>query len=891
MSALPPLFHCASARRPRRFGIPRLLFGAALTASFGIAAPGAAQQPANANKANWALANKFSAEALRPVLYSNAVDSHWIGKSDSMWYNWKDHTGSTFFLVVPALKLKRPLFDQVKMAAELTAQSGHAYDAYNLPFTTVDFGKDHRTFEFNADSSHWEWTIATETLRRTGPATRETGGGGGRGGRGGGGGFGGGGNFRNFSPDSTHFVFARDNNLFIVDTLAKDTTQISFDGERKRSFGKVDTAMVELNQRGRAGGAGGGGGGRGGRGGENDPLDPRVRANVIWSRDSKAFAVERQDERKVGDLYLIDNLAQPRPTLMEYPYAMPGETNVGINELYTYRLGDKQVTPLDVSKYKDQRLMNIVWPEAGHDVLSLVRRDRTQRELEMIDVNLQTHDIRTILTEKSGWGGLQTQTPRYVKAGGDFLWWSDSTGWGHYYLYSHDGKLKNALGAGPWRAQTLVDVDSVKGVAYMTGVGREPNEDPYYHHLYRVNLDGTGFTLVDAGNATHDADLSPSYRYDVDNSSRIDLEPHAVLRDANTGQTLMDLETMDVAQLKAIGWKAPQPFMAKAEDGITDIWGEMWKPFDFDSTKSYPIITYTYPGPQTESVVFNFSPAAQQQELAQLGFIVVTFGNRGGSPERSRAYDTYGYLNLRDYGLADKKYVIQELAAEHKYIDINRVGIYGHSGGGFQTAAAMLLPPYNDFFKAGVSESGNHDNNIYNENWSEQYHGLEIVQPGDSARGRGGRGGRGGGRGGRGGGGGGGGAAGAAPGDQPDAAAAVGSAVAALTGAPADTNVEYRIHVPTTVELAKNLKGALLLETGLMDNNVHPANTYRLVNALLEANKRFSFMVYPERPHSYGSFAPYAQHMMMEFFATHFLGDDYGGSAEMTDHAGGGTGN
>ncbi|MDE3217596.1 MAG: DPP IV N-terminal domain-containing protein, partial [Gemmatimonadota bacterium] len=635
---------------------------AAVAAAAVAARPVAAQQ-ARGNQANWALANKFTPEAMRPILYSETVAAHWIGKSDSMWYNWKDHTGSTFYLAVPALKLKRPLFDHARLAAALTAQSGHAYDAYNLPFTSVEFGKDHRTFGFNADSSHWEWNLAAETLTRTGAATRERPAPAGRGGRGFGGfGFGGG-DFRNYSPDSTHFVFARNFNLFIVDTATKDTTQISFDGERKRSFGYRDTAMTQLNERGRAGGAG-----RGGANGGEDPLDPRVRANVVWSRDSKAFAVLRQDQRKVGDLYLIDELAQPRPTFMEYPYAMPGETNVAIDELYTYQVGDKQVTPLDVGKYKDQRIMDLVWPDAGHDVLSLVRRDRTQRALEMIDVDLRTHDVRTILTEKSGWGGLQTQEPWYVKAGGDFIWWSDSTGWGHYYLYSHDGKLLSALGTGPWRAEELVDVDSVRRVAWMTGVGREPGEDPYYHHLYRVNLDGTGLTLVDAGDATHSADLSPSDRYDVDNGSRIDQAPHAVIRDAATGATVMDLETMDVSGLKALGWKPPEPFRTKAADGITDIWGEMWKPFDFDSTRSYPIITYTYPGPQTEAVVFNFSPAAQQQRLAQLGFIVVTFGNRGGSPERSRAYDTFGYLNLRDYGLADKKYVIQELGAEHRYI-------------------------------------------------------------------------------------------------------------------------------------------------------------------------------------------------------------------------------
>lgn len=824
--------------------------GLALLLVAGLAA-GAAAQHAHGNRANWALANKFTPEALRPVLYSESVQPHWIGKTDSMWYNWKDHTGSSFYLVVPSLKLKRPLFDQVKLAAALTAASGHAYEAYNLPFTSVDFGKDHKTFGFNADSAHWEWNLVTETLAKTGKPVRESAaGGGGRGGF-----FGGGGDFRNFSPDSTHYVFARSDNLFIVDTTTKDTTQISFDGERQRSFGRVDTAMVELNERGRAGGAG-----RGDRGEFNNPLDPRQRARVIWSRDSRAFAVVRQDERKVKDLYLVDNLAQPRPTLMQYPYAMPGETNVAIQELYTYKVGDKQITPLDVSKYTDQRIMNIVWPDAGHDVLSLVRRDRTQRDLEMIDINIDTHAVKTILTEHSGWGGLQTQDPRYVTAGGDFIWWSDSTGWGHYYLYSHDGKLLHALGTGPWRAEEVVKVDSVHRVAWMTGVGREDGEDPYYHHQYRVNLDGTGLTLIDAGDATHNADISPDYKFDVDNYSRINLEPHAVIRDAATGKTVMELETTDISRLKALGWKPPEPFVTKAEDGVTDIWGEMWKPFDFDSTKQYPIITYTYPGPQTESVVFNFSPAAQQQRLAQLGFIVVTFGNRGGSPERSRWYDTFGYLNLRDYGLADKKYVIQELASEHSYIDINRVGIYGHSGGGFQTAAAMLMPPYNDFFKVGVSESGNHDNNIYNQNWSEQYHGLRVES--DSATGRGGRGGRGGPR----------------NGGVNENTSEYGRV------APSDSDTKVAIHVPTTVELAKNLKGALLLETGLMDNNVHPANTYRLVNALIRAGKRFSFMVYPGKPHGYGDMAPYAQDMMMEWFATHFLGDNYQGSAEMNVH-------
>ena len=379
-----------------------------------------------------------------------------------------------------------------------------------------------------------------------------------------------------------------------------------------------------------------------------------------------------------------------------------------------------------------------------------------------------------------------------------------------------------------------------------------------------MNLDGTGFALLDAGNATHDSRLSPNKKWIVDNSSRIDLVPTAVLRDA-TGKLVMDLETMDVSRLKELGWKPPETFQTKAADGVTDIYGNMWKPFDFDSTKKYPIIANVYPGPQTESVTFPFSPTAVPQQLAQLGFIVIQIGNRGGSPQRSQEYQGFSYYNLRDYALADKKAGIEQLAARYKWIDLDRVGIYGHSGGGFLTAAAMLLPPYNEFFKVGVSESGNHDNNIYNQNWSEQYHGLKVDREGQRADGR---------------------AAGRSPGWRPvghaTATASSGSSVrrrraALLDGsiADGDTTNAFQIHVPTTVELAPNLKGNLLLETGDMDNNVHPANTIRLVNALIKANKRFDFMILPGKPHGYGDMVPYTNRLMFEYFAEHLLGDYY----------------
>jgi dipeptidyl aminopeptidase/acylaminoacyl peptidase len=757
----------------------------------------------------------------------------------------------------------------------------------------VTFSKDRKTFTFTADSARWEWTVATESLKRLGPARGNAGegGAGGRGGRGGepatppdtvntcggpagggragggggGGQFGGGrGNeFRNYSPDSSMFAFAREHNLFVVNVATKDTVQLSHDGAKNYSFGARDTVQERQQQelqrqQQQQDDSTQDGGGRGAR----INRDPRVRANVVWSQDSKAFAVIRNDMRKVGELYLVNNLANPRPELMSYSYAMPGEQNVGQEEVFVWHVGDTKLSPVNVRKWKDQRLFDLHWNGTA-DHLRMVRRDRTQRHMELIDIALPSQQTTQLLREDLENSSSERQNVRYVKTGGDMIWWSERSGWGHYYLYDNAGRLKHALTNGAWRAERIVDVDSVKGVLYFTAVGRESGENPYYSHTYRVNLDGTGLALLDAGNATHDSRLSPNRRWIVDNASRIDLVPKAMLRDA-TGKPVMDLETMDVSRLVELGWKAPQTFRTKAADGVTDIYGNMWKPFDFDSTKKYPIIANVYPGPQTESVNFTFSPSAVPQQLAQLGFIVIQIGNRGGSPQRSNEYQAYSYYNLRDYALADKKAGIEQLAAAHKWIDIDKVGIYGHSGGGFLTAAAMLLPPYNEFFKVGVSESGNHDNNIYNQNWSEQYHGLKVIakgsgrsgvrQAGSSASGPANTDGNG------------------------NASATSASALAGLVdgsiGAD-DTTDTFQIHVPTTVDLARNLKGNLLLETGDMDNNVHPANTIRLVNALIKANKRFDFMLLPGKPHGYGDDVPYTNRLMFEYCAEHLLGVYY----------------
>ena len=782
-------------------------------------------------KGNWALANRFSTSTLRAITYTQALQPHFLGKTDSMWYNWKDHNGSRFYLFVPSTSggAKRPLFDAAKLAQQLTELRKKPFDATNLPFQTITFLKNHKAFRFTVDSTRFEWTLATELLKSLGRAARtppadeereirsvplpprgpDA--------------------YRNYSPDSTAFVFARDHNLYVVDIAKADTIKVTSNGVEDYSFGAKDTTenRRQLDALG---------------GGVVDSTDlgntevvnkneMRVRPGATWSPDSKSFAITRTDSRKVKDLFLVNVLAQPRPVLLHYKYSMPGEESVPQQELWTYRRGEKAAKQLAVPKWKDQRLLDLHWPVNGEQ-LRLVRRDRPQRNLDFIEVDVTSGVIKTLLTDGIEEAALEPQPIRYLKKGGDFLWWSQKTGWGQLYVYDFNGGVapKYPLTTGAWNVEGVSKIDSTTGTVWVFGEGREPGEQLYQKHTYRVAGNGQGLTLVDDGNASHTSTVSPTGKYIFDTYSRMDAPPKSVLRDGTTGKILMAMEEMDLSKLKELGFKVAEPFSVKAADGVTELFGNIWKPFDFDSTKKYPLIAYVYPGPQEEAVTTGFAVGGGQMQLAQLGFIVIQIGHRGGTPLRSLAYHRFGYGNMRDYALADKKAGIEQLGARYRWIDMDKIGIYGHSGGGFLTAAAMLLPPYNDFFKVGWSESGNHDNNIYNQNWSEWNHGVKVVTKGDTAN---------------------------------------------------QDSVRFTIKVPTNEELAGNLKGNLALTTGDLDNNVHPGNTIRLADALIKANKRFDFFIYPGQPHGYRDTSPYNQRMLMEYFAEHLLGDYYRAGGEI----------
>lgn len=798
-----------------------LLFSMALTA-------GAQQAP----EANYRLAARFSPKKLEKLIFSTNVDPHWLKQSDRFWYEWSTPKGKTWFLVDPARSSKKPLFDNEKLAAEITRIMKDPFDAQHLPIDSLRFVKDESWVQFEIKSSQeddrkdsvlqkkvsaqqkegkkekktffFEYNINTgQLIELTGykkPKRKPS--------------------WASVSPDGQTILFARRYNLYLMDRAnyekalqqEDDSTiveqQITSDGVEYFGFGEgYSETNVEKEKN----------------------KDKRKAVNAYWSPDSKHFAIIRSDNRQVKDLWVINSTADPRPTLETYKYHMPGEKEAPIPQVLLFDRDTKQRRELDIKQFKDQaiNIWNTALKESSRDddyrpllwlgTASKFYFTRTSRDLKRVDlcaVDINTNAVQQVLREELN-TYVETRRPALINGGAEIIEWSERDGWAHFYLYEGNGKLKNQITSGAFHCEDIVGVDEKKRVLYFSANGREPGEDPYYLHLYRVNFDGSGLRLLNPGEYEHDMSLSDSKAFFVDNFSRVNTIPKSVLYTAE-GKKVMDLETADLSSLMAAGYKFPEVFTVKADDGVTDLYGVMYKPYDFDSTKKYPIIEYVYPGPQTESVNKSFGRSMDRiDRLAQVGFVVVTVGNRGGNPSRSKWYHNYGYGNLRDYGLADKKAAVEQLADRHKFIDIERVGIHGHSGGGFMSTAAMLVYP--EFFKVAVSNAGNHDNSIYNRWWSEKHHGVKEV-----------------------------------------------------VGEKGDTSFVYAID--KNPDLAKNLKGHLLLTHGDIDNNVHPANTIRVVNALIKANKRFDLVLLPGQRHGYGDMTEYFFWRMADYFSTYLLG-------------------
>ena len=743
---------------------------------------------AEVTREDYARAEQFLPQNVMKMLYRMDVQPNWIEKSDRFWYKIQTREGKEFMLVDPALNTRKTAFDHVRMAASLSSASGKAYEAKKLPFETIEFVKGSNAIRFEVEKIFWLCDLKTyqctkdEEYKK--PEENEL-----------------------RSPDGKWAAFVKEHNLFVKPLPEGEEIQLTTDGEPYFGYAEQTEGNTSFVS--------------------NKVAGKKLPPVAAWSSDSKKILTHKLDERKVKDLHLLQS-APPdgsvRPVLHTYKYPFPGDADLGLLKLVVLDIESKsqvvveyeaeQVTfetPIEVQK--------AWWSEDCQRVYYLYE-ERAAKAFRLIEADAATGKAREVIKEEGATfvelALIMIDRPnvRDLKSGKEIIWFSQRDGWAHLYLYDlESGKLRNQITSGPWGVMDIEHVDEANRWVYFSAFAREEGKDPYYRHFYRAKLDGSRIELLTPEDADHNVVCSPSGKFLVDCYSRLDLPPKSELRSAD-GKLLKVLEEADIADLLSMGWKFPERFKVKAADGVTDIYGMIIKPLGFDPEKKYPVIDAIYPGPQIIRTPPSFNTLFaswlwQPQALAELGFVVVTIDGRG-TPFRSKAFHDFSYKNFKDGGaLQDHIAGFRQLAATRPHLDLSRVGIYGHSGGGFASTRAILLYP--DFYKVAVSSAGNHDQRGYNAGWGEKYQGL-------------------------------------------------------LEG---DNYLDQ-----VNARLAANLKGKLLLAYGDMDDNVHPALTIQVIDALIKANKDFDMLVLPNGNHGFGDAMPYFERRLWDYFVRNLRGEE-----------------
>ena len=753
-----------------------------LAAQTAAAAPG---RPYQFTIEDYARAERFLGATAAPLVSGQAGRPNWIGTAGRFWYRTANVGGTAaFWLVDPARKSRVPAFDHPKLAAALSTATGSRVDGDRLPFTAFTFTDDLKSITATVRGARWRCDLVAYTCADAGRSAAPL-------------------PNSSTSPDGTWIVQRRANNLYArrADGSGAEVA-LTTDGIPDFGYATNNAGWTH---------------------GENPIL--------TWSPDGKRLASFQHDGRGVREMTLVGtNVGAPRVETWKYPF--PGDSVIfRISRVVIDLPGTAGAAPrlTRLQMGPDQHrstvsdhiacgaaICDLQWYDDGSHVAFISSsRDHKQAWLRIADA--ATGEVRTVLHETSptqlGDASHPEDLWRILPATNEFIWWSDRDDWTHLYLYDlSTGQLKNRITTGEGNVSEIVRIDERTRQIWFMANGREPGRDPYFQHFYRIGFDGKGLTLLTPEAANHAVALSPDGRFFTDVYSTPDTPPVAVVRDRN-GRVVQSLERADITALVASGWRAPIPVTVKARDGRTDIHGLMYVPTQLDTTGKYPIINHIYPGPQSGSVgPRSFVPArGDNQALAELGFIVVELDGMG-TPGRSKTFRDFYYGRMNDNTIPDQVAGMKELAARHRYIDIDNVGIWGHSGGGFATASAMFSAP--DFFDVGIAESGNHDNRNYEDDWGERYQGL-LVREGN--------------------------------GDN------------------------YADEANQTH--AAKLKGRLFLIHGMMDDNVPPTNTTLVADALMKAGKDFDMLMLPQARHGFGADSPYIMRRRWDYFVVNLQGN------------------
>jgi dipeptidyl aminopeptidase/acylaminoacyl peptidase len=741
-------------------------------------AAGAATPPARVlTDADYQHAEQFMPYNTEPLVLHSGVRAHWLwhDPDDRFWYRTRTERGLEFFLVDPAKQTRGPAFDQTRLASALSTAAARTYEPFDLPFAQFTFSDDAQAIWFDLKDLRWTCTLTDYAC--TSAENKQA-------------------KIENLSPDHTKAVFIRDWNLWVRDVATGKETQLTTDGVENFGYATDNAGWAHSDR----------------------PI-------VLWSPDSTKIATFQQDQRKTGDMYLV-NTQVGHPKLEAWKYPLPGDPNITTIQRVIIDLNGPKVVRLQMPPDQHRSTLcddvacggdwsDVQWsPDSTHVAFISTSRDHKHETLRVADAatgavrDVLHEDVETFYTS-----GTNHANWKYLPDSHQVIWFSERDNWGQLYLYNLDtGQLEHQITTGEGNVAQMLKVDPKARTIYFVGNGKEPNSDPYFRHFYSIDFDGKHLQmLTPAPNTDHDIAVAPDGRFFVDSYSTPETPPIAWVGDPQ-GKQVMALERADISRLLAAGWKPPIPITVKARDGSTDLYGLLYRPTNFDPSKKYPIINHIYPGPQTGSVGSRtFRPShSDTQALAELGFVVVEIDGMG-TPWRSQKFQEAYYGDMGDNTLPDQVAGMKELAQRFPWIDLDRAGIYGHSGGGFATADAMFSFP--DFFKVGISEAGNHDNREYEDDWAEKWQGLLV------------------------------------------------------TNADGTTNYDNQANQLK----AKNLKGKLLLAHGTMDTNVPPYNTLLVVDELIKANKDFDLLLLPNRSHGFGD-EPYMVRRRWDYFVRYLMG-------------------
>jgi len=712
-------------------------------------------------------AERFLPGNVRHLVHTADVNPHWIEKTNRFWYRKAGMQGTEFILVDAEQNTSGAAFDHERLAAALSRAAKQDYAASALPFSEIEFVDSGKAIHFSVGDTQWNCVLATYECQRDQSPTKPD---------------------EVISPNKRWAAYVKDHNLYLRDLVTGTVLQLTNDGVAGWDYATpLPSLRVMVDQ------------------GTEDVKQP---AAVFWSPDSSKLITYRLDSRNSGRFTSLQFVPpdQLRPRAFTYVYPLPGEVLAKAVPIIFDIQSGKRIDVQASIELPFQDGPGFDWfPDSKTFHYDYDERGLKAKELRVVDA--ATGEQKVLVREQSDALLDPGETfYNFVDSTGEILWASERDGWNHLYIYNKGGQLENQLTQGPWVVRQIEHVDEKNRRVYFLANGREKSEDPYQTHLYSVGFDGKGLQLLSPENADHSVSISPDAAFFVDSYSRPDLPGQAVLRRTKDGSEVRVLEKADTSELTKTGWKFAEPFQGEAADGTTDLYGLIWKPSNFDPAKKYPIVEFVYTGPQSFFVPKSFGRTLWLQSVAELGFVVVMVDGRG-TTGRSRAFHQFSYRNLGG-SFEDHVAMIKQMAARYSYMDATRVGIFGTSAGGYGAAHAMLAFP--EFYKVGVSTSGDHDARLDKAWWNEAYQGYPV---------------------------------------QNDYAA------------------------QSNVTMAGRLQGHLLLEHGDIDDNVHPVETIRFVDALMKANKNFDMLFVPNMFHGEsGEHALYLVRRRCDYFVQYLLG-------------------